>query len=144
MQHVDWSYPVAPLLAYVVAGSLKFAINSCRRGQAAFREIGMGGLPSTHTTIVATTMFLVGFREGFATPAFAVALTIGLIVVIDAMDLRQKVGSHAAALRRLFPADQTCAKLRPRVGHTPIEVAAGFATALGCAGALSLLVERLP
>ena len=62
-------YLVAPLVGWLVAGSLKFAINSLKLRGPAWRDVGYGGIPSTHTTIVSTTVVLIGLRDGWNTPA---------------------------------------------------------------------------
>lgn len=136
---MDLAYPAAPLVGYLAAGCLKFAVNCARERRLAFDLIGLGGMPSTHTTIVAATATLVGLRTGFGGPAFSIALTLAVVVAIDAMDLRRKVGRHAGALRRLFPDDPECARLRERMGHSPIEVLAGTGTGAACGLLLSLL-----
>ena len=104
------AYALAPILGYLAAGSLKFLINSVRDRGPAFGRIGLGGAVSTHTTIVWTTCWLVGLRDGFDRPAFSVALTLAVIVMIDALDLRRRIGHHDVDLmmrdnpRRFFEA----------------------------------------
>lgn len=136
---MSFVYLLAPALGYLAAGSLKFAINTLRDRQAAFGRIGLGGAVSTHTTIVSTTAWLIAFREGIGHPAFGVALTLAVIVVIDAMDLRQKVGSHVGVLKVLFPDRAEVAALRDRLGHRPVEVLNGIGLGAVCAFVLSLL-----
>ena len=119
-------YVTAPVIAYVCAGSLKFAINSMRVRNLAFSQIGLGGMPSTHTTIVSSVLALVGFREGIASPSFGIALALTMIVIVDALDLRRKVGRHATVLRRLVPTDLDERHLRERMGHNPLEVGGGL------------------
>jgi uncharacterized protein len=136
---LDLAYPAAPILGYLAAGGLKFAVNCVRERRLALDLVGLGGLPSTHTSIVTTTATLVALREGPGGPAFAIALTLAMVVVIDALDLRRKVGLHAGTLRRLFPDDEACARLRERIGHSPVEVLAGAVTGLACGAALSAL-----
>jgi uncharacterized protein len=136
---LDPVYVAAPPLAYLIAGGLKFAVNSWRERRWAFGRIGLGGAPSTHTTIVVTTAVLIGLRAGFGQPGFAVALALAMIVMIDAMDLRRKVGRHATALKTLFPDRAEVAALRERLGHSPFEVAAGIITGIVCAAVLNLL-----
>lgn len=121
MTALNWTYALAPLLAWLVAGSLKFALNSLRAGKPAFGAIGLGSFPSNHSTIVSTMASLVGWREGFDSAAFGIALTLTVIVVIDALDLRRRIGQQAAAINRITPSG-----LRERTGHTPFEVAGGL------------------
>lgn len=135
----SWTYAAAAPFAWVVAGSLKFLLNSWRSRRPAYAAIGLGGMPSTHTTIVVTMLVLTGLREGIASACFGVAATLALIVVIDAMDLRRRIGLQAAQLQRLFPEDEECRRLRVRTGHSPAEVLGGIAVGTACAVLLDLI-----
>lgn len=126
---MDLAYLITPLAAWLVAGCLKFAINTLKAGKPAFGLIGYGGLPSNHSAIVSSTAMLVALREGLGHPAFGVALTLAFIVMLDAASLRRQVGRHAEAINRLRGADEK--PLRERMGHTRVEIAAGIVT--GCA-----------
>lgn len=130
---MNWTYAAAPLLAWLTAGSLKFAIHSLRARKPAFAAIGLGSFPSNHSSIVSTMASLVGFQESFESPAFGVALTLVVIVCIDAMDLRQRIGQHARAINQVA---QT--SLRERMGHTPFEVAGGLVLGVFLGWMLSL------
>lgn len=130
-----WAYPVAPLITWVAAGSCKFLINSMRRRRLALDRIGLGGAPSTHTSIVIAMLTLVTLREGLAAPATGIAATLAIIVIIDAVDLRRKVGLHASQLQRLFPADEECRRLRTSIGHSLPEILAGIVVGACCGGA---------
>ena len=122
-------YLITPLAAWLVAGCLKFAINSLRAGRSAFGLIGYGGLPSNHSAIVSSTAALIALREGMAHPAFGVAVTLAFIVMLDANSLRRQIGHHAEAINKLRPDAEK--PLRERMGHTRVEIAAGIIT--GCA-----------
>jgi len=122
---MDWSYAVTPFAAWFCAGVLKFVINSARARRWAFGEIGYGGLPSNHSTIVSSMATLIALKEGMAHPAFGVALTLAFIVILDAASLRRQVGLHAQALNQLRPSDDPSRPLRERMGHSKLEIAAG-------------------
>lgn len=134
----DWTYAAAPLLAWLAAGTLKFALNSLRARAPAFGQIGLGSFPSNHSTIVSTIAALIGFREGLG-PAFGLALTLAFVVILDALDLRRKLGRHAAAINVLTPAGNGQPALRERLGHTPLEVAGGIALGI----ALGVLLSQI-
>ena len=122
-----YAYLVTPFIAWFVAGSLKFVINSLITKKAATELIGYGGLPSNHSTIVCSMAALIGLREGLDNPAFGVAITLAFIVMLDAASLRRQVGKHASALNQLNRDDNPAApQLRERMGHTPVEIAAGI------------------
>ena len=117
-----YSYLITPFLAWLVAGCLKFLINSIKARQLAFGLIGYGGLPSNHSAIVSSMVALIAFKEGIDTPAFGVALTLAFIVLLDANSLRRAVGKHAVAINKLAKDDPKYQQLRERMGHTKMEI----------------------
>lgn len=136
---MDLAYLLTPFLAWLVAGSLKFAVNSLRAGKLAFGLIGYGGFPSNHSAIVASTAALIALREGLGHPAFGVAVTLAFVVTMDANSLRRQVGRHAEAINRLNANATNPTPLRERMGHTRAEILGGLVV-----GALvALLVHRL-
>jgi uncharacterized protein len=120
------SYGMVPFVTWLVAGSLKFMINSVRARRLAFGLIGYGGLPSNHSAIVSSIAALIAFREGMNTPAFGVAVTLAFIVLLDANSLRRQVGKHAAAINALNAGNGIESGLRERMGHTRMEIVAGI------------------
>lgn len=130
-------YLITPFAAWLVAGCLKFAINSLRAGRPAFGLIGYGGLPSNHSAIVSSTAALIALREGMAHPAFGVAVTLAFIVMLDANSLRRQIGRHAEAINKMRDGGEK--PLRERMGHTRVEIAAGILTGCMVAWALNAL-----
>ena len=115
-------YILTPFIGWFMSGCIKFAVNYIRFGKEAKNLIGNGGFPSTHTTIMTSTLILVGWMEGFTSAVFGLGVAITYIVIIDATGLRRMVGKHAEALNRI---DQS-GKLREKMGHTRIEVIGGL------------------
>lgn len=114
-------YILLPFAAWIISGSIKFLINEIRYGKG--RELqGYGGLPSTHTSIISSAVFFYGFSEGFFTPTFTLGLSVLLLFIMDAHNLRIKVGKHAEILNTL----QDKVKLRERMGHTWLEIFCGL------------------
>ncbi|CAN5151262.1 hypothetical protein BH11PSE11_BH11PSE11_06710 [soil metagenome] len=124
------SYAIGPFGAWLAAGSLKFLINSLCAKRLAFGLIGNGGLPSNHSAIVSCTAALIALKEGVSHPAFAVALTLAFIVMLDAASLRKEVGKHAAAINAMSSESASATRLRERMGHTLVEIAAGLAVGI--------------
>jgi acid phosphatase family membrane protein YuiD len=137
---MDISYAVTPLLAWLVAGAFKFAINSIKVRRLAFDLIGYGGLPSNHSAIVSSTAALIALKEGIAHPAFGVAVTLAFIVMLDANSLRRQIGKHAVAINRLGAGSPEQPALRERMGHTRMEIAAGVAVGIAVASSVHTLV----
>jgi len=122
----DYIYLITPFMAWLVAGIAKFVINSIKAKQLAFGLIGYGGLPSNHSAIVSSMVFLIAFKEGITHPAFGVALTLAFIVLLDANSLRQQVGKQAKAINQLNQSSDKIEKpLRERMGHTRLEILEG-------------------
>lgn len=134
---MDYIYLITPFVAWLVAGITKFIVNSIKAKQLAFGLIGYGGLPSNHSAIVSSMVFLIAFKEGVAHPAFGVAITVAFIVLLDANSLRQQVGKHAKAINQL-QTDHAIKPLRERMGHTKVEILAGIL--VGAIVAYSLFV----
>ncbi|MFD0671307.1 divergent PAP2 family protein [Cohnella sp. GCM10027633] len=139
-------YVFAPFAAWFASGSLKYAINRLRYGKEARSRIGNGGFPSTHTSIIMTTTFMIGLREGTDSPLFALGIAVAFIIILDATGIRRAVGYHAVALNRIRDKSQdlraSMAKLRESMGHTKLEVAGGILTAIGVAAILNELFPK--
>ncbi|CAN7671783.1 MULTISPECIES: divergent PAP2 family protein [Variovorax] len=135
----DFSYVVTPFLAWAVAGTSKFIINSVQARKLAFGLIGYGGLPSNHSAIVSSVATLVALKHGVDHPAFGVALALAFIVVLDAASLRRQVGKHAALLNKLHPPSLESMLLRERMGHSLVEIGAGILVGI----AVAILITSL-
>lgn len=126
------SYAAAPLVGWLAADALKSVIKSAKARRLQIELLSYGGLPSSHATVVCSTAALVGARAGLDTPDFALALTIAILFIVDAINLRQWVGEHAKALNVLRAAQADLLPLRERVGHKPIEILAGIVLGIAC------------
>ena len=125
----EFSYAFTPFLAWLVAGILKFLINSLRAHRFAFDLIGYGGLPSNHSAIVSSIATLIALNEGVNSPAFGIAIALAFIVMLDASSLRRQVGKHAIAINKLNVLISGAPLfLRERIGHTRVEIFAGMVT----------------
>ena len=122
---MDVSYVIMPFLAWLVAGSSKFVINSIKAKQLAFGLIGYGGMPSNHSAIVSSMVALIAFKEGFEHPAFGVALALAFVVLLDANSLRNQIGKQAKAIN-LLNKDNDLSDLRERMGHSKLEILGGI------------------
>ena len=127
---------MAPVVAFLTAGILKFIFNSIRLRRLAFSEIGLGNFPSTHNCIVSTTFFSIALTQGFTSPMSAIALSLCLIVSIDSLDLRNKIEGHAKLLKELSSTDK---KIKTKIGHKIHEVLGGYLLGL----ILALILIRL-
>jgi len=137
---MDYSYALTPFLAWLVAGVMKFVINSIKARQLAFGLIGYGGLPSNHSAIVSSMAALIALKEGIDHPSFGVAITLAFIVMLDAHSLRRQVGKFAVAINKLAAGASDHQALRERMGHTRVEIAAGIAVGIAVAAAVNAVL----
>ena len=96
----------------------------------AFMETG--GMPSSHSAMVAALSTGIGLTEGWNTPLFAVAATFALIVMYDATGVRHSSGVQARLLNELVEELRAVVRegfapqpLRVLLGHTYLEVFVG-------------------
>ena len=120
---------LVPVLVAVLTEAIKFA-NYCRKyGWDIRYSIAYGHMPSAHTAFVASLVTTVALEDGFEKTTFAIALTLAIIVIFDALRLRVYMGEHARFLNSLVKElrlDETkYPRLKERVGHKPEEVAVG-------------------
>ena len=127
---MDLTYLLTPVLTWLVVGPIKFLINSARQRRWAFDLVGNGGFPSNHSATVTSMATLIALREGMGHPAFGVAVTLCVIVMIDANNLRRHVGRQAAAINRLAAGQAGHTTLRERMGHTLVEIGGGIVTGI--------------
>jgi acid phosphatase family membrane protein YuiD len=100
-----------------------------------------GGMPSSHSALVASVAHATGLFVGFASPLFALALTLAVIVIYDATGIRRQAGKHAEYINRIIRdrlkgVESRDHQLREMLGHTPLEALAG--TVLGVAVAQTI------
>ena len=126
-------YLLAPLVAWAIAQAAKVTLTSMRQRKLNLRVLAeTGGMPSSHSAIVAALTTSVGRLNGVSSDTFAIALIFSIVVMYDAQGVRRAAGLQAAILNRLV--DDLVAqkgiretRLRELLGHTPVEVLVGAA-----------------
>jgi len=88
--------------------------------------VATGGMPSSHSALMAGLTMIIYLREGLTT-AFFIALSLALIVIVDAMGVRRTAGEEGLLLHQLIKK----AKLRIKephysLGHTPPQIIVGI------------------
>jgi acid phosphatase family membrane protein YuiD len=135
-------YLLPATLAWAIAQILKVGVVSVRKRHLDLRVLAeTGGMPSSHSAIVAALATSVGRLNGVTSDTFAIALIFSIVVMYDAQGVRRAAGLQAAVLNRLV--DDLMAqrgiqetRLRELLGHTPVEVLVG--------AALGIVVGLLP
>ena len=107
------------------------------------RLLGDGGMPSAHSATVCGLAGATFFQCGPASPEFAIAMILAIIVMHDASGVRLETGKQAVLLNKMMESfirlgDTTITpgeRLKEFVGHTKSQVCMG--------GLLGILVAVL-
>ncbi len=135
-------YILCPIIAFVIAQGLKTILHSFKH-KISWRDIfAYSDMPSGHTAVVISLVVILGLRLGLSSPIFATAVVFALIVIVDAIGLRNYLGQHGKTLNILVKdlkedefLDRSYPELLEHIGHTPLQVIIGFLI-----GALTSLV----
>jgi len=111
------------------------------------RLVGDGGMPSSHSATVTAVAVMTGLRCGWDSPIFAVAAVLALIVMHDAMGVRQETGKQAKVINNMVELINSFGRgeltpeetLKEFVGHTRRQVVVG--AVLG--GVIALVMNRI-
>ena len=121
------------VVGWTVAQVLKTLLDiSLNRSFNPERLVGSGGMPSSHSATVCALATAAGLCYGLESFEFSISFLLAMIVMYDAMGVRQETGKQARVLNKLLFEDLVNLKgevlqekLKEYVGHTPIQVAAG-------------------
>ena len=108
------------------------------------RLLGDGGMPSSHSATVTAVAVMTGLSCGWDNPVFAVAAVLALVVMHDAMGVRQETGKQARVINNMLELINSFGRgeltteetLKEFVGHTRRQVVIG--ALLGGAIALTM------
>ncbi len=120
---------ICPFVSLILCQLIKFFIELIMSKKVNIIRLfnGNGGMPSTHTTFISSITMLIGFKLGFDTPIFAVALIMSFIVAYDGMGVRMESGKQANAINLLVENQKlNIVKLKEKLGHKPLEVIVGY------------------
>lgn len=127
---------LSALSSWFTAQLLKSVVALFRNRPRTAREILLnllwttGGMPSSHSAVVAALATSVGFSEGPGSPLFFVTVFYALLIFRDALGVRRAAGAQAKVLNQLIR--ELSRRHRTRVrpvkeihGHTLSEVFVG-------------------
>jgi acid phosphatase family membrane protein YuiD len=127
------------LAVWVLAQMIKVVLGIIKEKRFNFRWfIGTGGMPSSHAAGASALATSVGLEYGFNSPLFAVAAVFAMVTMFDAQGVRRATGYQATILNKMmddiyWKGQIEEQRLKELVGHTPIEVLAGFVFGVICA-----------
>ena len=120
------------LTVWALTQTTKVIIGVFRERKFNFRWfIGTGGMPSSHASGVSSLATAVGIQYGFDSALFAISATIALVTMFDAQGVRRSTGQQASILNKMMDDIYWKGQIEERrlielVGHTPVQVLAGF------------------
>lgn len=127
---------LAALLSGIIAQALKVVIELIKTGRFNFLKIlDNGGMPSSHTSLVATLTVGVGIHSGIDSAIFSITVIFSMYIIFEAAGLRQEVGKQARVLNELVDELRAThqldrSRLKELVGHTWGEVFGGLVLGL--------------
>lgn len=127
------------LVGWLIAQVVKLPLEYLRTRQWNWAILlRTGGMPSSHSALVAGIAHGIGLAQGFESPIFALGLTLAIVVIYDATGIRRQAGRHAKLLNTMI--DELAAghplkneQLLEFLGHTPLEAIAGTLLGIACA-----------
>ena len=126
---------LTPLIAWGVCQVIKFITSFVKTGKLDFKKlVSDGGMPSAHSATVMALTVTCGWTAGFDSAVFAAALVFTIVIMRDAVGVRQDTGKNARAIKKLLDEINetrseddkiTTEKLKLVAGHTPLQVTVG-------------------
>ncbi len=127
------------VISWISAQIIKTVIDTLKHRQFNRRRLaGAGGMPSSHSAVTCAVLLTSYFLYGFASPVFAIAFVLALIVMYDATGVRWAAGLHAKAINHIVEylensddenereaIKELIPRLNESLGHRQIEVACG-------------------
>ena len=93
---------MSAVIAFFAAQIVKFLLEFWSTGTVKFeRLLGNGGMPSSHSATVSALALGAGYCYGAASFEFAVSFILAMIVMTDAIGVRQETGKQSKLLRRI-------------------------------------------
>jgi len=125
-------YLLSPIIAFIIAQGLKIFIRSFQHKITWKDVFAYSDMPSGHTAVVIALVVILWLKLGLDSPIFATALVFAMIVIVDAIGLRNYLGQHGKTLNILVKdlkedefLDRSYPELLEHIGHTPLQVIIG-------------------
>ena len=95
---------IAALNAWAIAQIIKVPLEFIRLKRWNWSLLlRAGGMPSSHSALVAATAYSIGVLAGFNTPLYALAFILAVVVIYDATGIRRQAGKHAEIINMIRP-----------------------------------------
>lgn len=124
---------ISAATGWVIAQVLKTIIHAYfTKSFVAERLVGGGGMPSSHSATVCALSTATAIQYGLSSFEFAMAAIFSLVVMYDAIGVRQEAGKQAKVLNDMIELFSHMGKdvdiekqLKEFIGHTPLQVFMG-------------------
>lgn len=124
---------MSAIIGWLVAQILKTIIHMILNKKfVAERMVGGGGMPSSHSATVCALATATGIHFGGGSFEFALAAILAVVVMYDAMGVRQETGKQGKVLNEMMEIFTQMGKdidaekaFKEFVGHTPLQVLMG-------------------
>ena len=112
-----YKYLIIPFIAALISQTIKVIIETKRYHKLNIKRFfdGMGGMPSTHSTLTSSLTTIIYLNYGVTSILF-----FSLIVIYDSMGIRYESGNQARVINKVVGTN-----LKEKLGHNPLEVLAG-------------------
>lgn len=123
---------LAFILGWLIAQTTKVIIALIvKKGKLKFSEfielmMKSGGMPSGHTASFVAATLTIGFRVGFDSALFALAVCNTIIIIYDATNVRYAVGQQGKLLNKIASNTLLARPLKLVEGHTVAQAIVGF------------------
>lgn len=136
---------ISAATGWIIAQVLKTIIHTWfTKNFVAERLVGGGGMPSSHSATVCALSTATAIQYGPASFEFAMAAIFSLVVMYDAIGVRQEAGKQAKVINDMVELFTHMGKdmdiekqLKEFIGHTPLQVFCGGI--LGIATAFAIM-----
>jgi hypothetical protein len=121
------------ILAWAAAQIIKFFVTLVTERRLDWKHLlSSGGMPSSHSSTVCACATAIGYLYGVASPLFAIAVVLAVVVMYDAANVRRATGEQAKILNYMMehwgqirPEELFDKALKELIGHTPLQVLMG-------------------
>ena len=125
---------LTPIIAALIAQIIKILV--VKKNKMTFKDLlkfSYAGMPSGHSAFTMSLVTIIALTQGIHSILFAISFAFAIIVINDALRLRQYLGQQGAVLNILIKdlredqfLDEKYPTLKERIGHTSMEVLAGI------------------
>lgn len=126
---------ITAVIAWAIAQLSKIIIHLIKTKKLNLRLLtATGGMPSSHTAFVVAATVRIGMLAGIESALFGASVVFSLVVIQDAVGVRQSVGKQAQALNKIqqhlkvFGIDID--RIYEVMGHNIFQVSAGLVLGL--------------